>query len=108
MLVPEQVDGLLVPVAMSATHVAFTSVRMEPIWMATGQAAGVAAVQALATGRPVRAIDTLRLQETLADQGQVMVYFPDLALDALDFKSVQLRASADDYPDFQLSGLRDN
>ncbi len=37
---PVNRDNLLVPVAMSATHVAFSVVRMEPLWMTTGQAAG--------------------------------------------------------------------
>ena len=38
--VPPPIDGLIVPVAASTTHVAFTSIRMEPTWMALGQAAG--------------------------------------------------------------------
>lgn len=37
---PVNRDNLLVPVALSATHVAFSVVRMEPLWMTTGQAAG--------------------------------------------------------------------
>ena len=42
-MVPKRVDGLLVPVAASATHVAFSTIRMEPTWMALGQAAWTAA-----------------------------------------------------------------
>jgi hypothetical protein len=38
-IVPEEVEGLLVPVAASTTHVAFSTIRMEPTWMAIGQAA---------------------------------------------------------------------
>lgn len=41
-----QVDNLLVPVAVSASHVAFNAVRMEPTWMVLGHAAGVAAAMA--------------------------------------------------------------
>ena len=48
-LIPEKIDGLIVPVAASTTHVAFSSIRMEPTWMALGQTAGVAAH--LAIGR---------------------------------------------------------
>ena len=40
-MIPEKIDGLIVPVAASTTHVAFSSIRMEPTWMSLGQAAGV-------------------------------------------------------------------
>lgn len=49
-MVPERVEGLLVPVAVSASHVAFSSIRMEPTWMALGQAAGAAAALAIVRG----------------------------------------------------------
>lgn len=42
-LLPKQIDNLLVPVAMSCTHVAMSVLRMEPVWMTTGQIAGHAA-----------------------------------------------------------------
>jgi len=71
-ILPERVDGLLVPVAASTTHVAFSSIRMEPTWMALGQAAGVAAQMAVETGIEPRAVPIERLQETLVAQGQVL------------------------------------
>jgi hypothetical protein len=45
-LLPKSVDNLLVPVAMSSTHVAMSVLRMEPVWMTTGQLAGLAAAVA--------------------------------------------------------------
>ena len=42
-LLPQGVDNLLVPVCLSATHVAWGAVRLEPVWMQTGEAAGLAA-----------------------------------------------------------------
>ena len=46
-LLPQGVDNLLVPVCLSATHVAWGAVRLEPVWMQTGEAAGLAAALAL-------------------------------------------------------------
>jgi hypothetical protein len=45
-LLPKTVDNLLVPVALSCTHVAMSVLRMEPVWMTTGQVAGLAAALA--------------------------------------------------------------
>ena len=70
-MIPETVDGLIVPVAASTTHVAYSSIRMEPTWMALGQAAGVAAHLALRDGVAPRGIAVAELQRTLKSQGQV-------------------------------------
>jgi hypothetical protein len=56
-LVPKRVEGLLVTTCVSASHVAIGSLRMEPVRMNMGQAAGVAAVLSLQTGVPLRRID---------------------------------------------------
>ena len=45
-LLPKTLDNLIVPVAMSSTHVAMSVLRMEPVWMTTGQLAGLAAAVA--------------------------------------------------------------
>src|SRR6202042_810721 len=69
-----EVTNLLVPVAFSASHVAYSSVRMEPQYMILGQAAGVAAKLAIAGGIPVQEIAIATLVEKLKDQGAVMEY----------------------------------
>ena len=102
-MVPATVEGVLVPVAASASHVAFSALRMEPVWMALGQAAGVAAAQALADRTSVRKVDVRRLQQTLARQGQVLVYFKDLKLDDADFAALQLAALDSDLQTFDAS-----
>ncbi|MEZ6044933.1 MAG: FAD-dependent oxidoreductase [Planctomycetaceae bacterium] len=71
-MVPVQVDGLLVPVAASTTHVAFSSVRMEPTWMALGQASGVAAHLAIKHHCDPREVPVEELQRELKNQKQVV------------------------------------
>jgi hypothetical protein len=44
---PEQCENLLVPVCLSASHIAFGSIRMEPVFMVLGQSAATAAMQAI-------------------------------------------------------------
>jgi hypothetical protein len=67
-MIPKTVDGLIVPVAASTTHVAYSSIRMEPTWMCLGQAAGVAAHLALAQNVAPRKICSFELQ-TVLQQG---------------------------------------
>ena len=79
-MVPRRDDAknLLVPVAVSASHVAFNSVRLEPTWMILGQSAGVAAAMANsgATGGVVPAVQDVNitlLQQKLVQLGQKLV-----------------------------------
>jgi len=70
--------NLLVPVALSATHVAYSSVRVEPTWMAIGQSAGIAAALAAKEGVTVQSLDYDRLRVRLLAQHQVLD-LPELA-----------------------------
>lgn len=88
-IVPQKIDGLLVPVAVSATHLGFGTLRMEPCWMAMGQAAGTAAHLAIAGNVEVRRIDIQQLQRHLLEQNQVLVYYRDLKGDEPYFKAIQ-------------------
>jgi hypothetical protein len=69
LLLPQRAHAgnLLAPTAPSASHVAFNSIRMEPQFMALGQAAGAAA--ALARGGAVQDVDVPALQAELVRQG---------------------------------------
>jgi len=73
-LVPkaDECRNLLVPVCLSATHVAYTSIRMEPVYMALGQAAGAAAALALEKDRAVQEVPFPQLHDVLSRAGQVM------------------------------------
>jgi hypothetical protein len=64
-LLPKNLDNLLVPVALSCTHVAMSVLRMEPVWMTTGQIAGLAAAEAAKQRVEVASIDPSRLPAKL-------------------------------------------
>jgi len=57
--------NLLVPVCVSASHIAMTSIRMEPVWMILGESAGVAAAMALSDNIPVQRVPYSKLQNKL-------------------------------------------
>lgn len=72
-MLPRKVEGLIVPVPASTTHVAFSSIRLEPTWMALGQAAGVAAHIAVKHDVPLRKVPLDELQAKLRELGAVLV-----------------------------------
>lgn len=69
---PAQCDNLLVPVALSCTHVGISSLRIEGAWMVIGQAAGVAAALTAKDNVPVQEVKTAKLRERLLAQKQVL------------------------------------
>jgi hypothetical protein len=68
----DQVDNLLVPVCLSASHVAYSSVRMEPQYMIIGQAAGVVASLAIQSEVAVQDVSVTILQQKLHAQKAVL------------------------------------
>ena len=73
-VVPKCVDGLLVPVACSATHIGYSALRMEPVFMALGEACGIAAMKAQSSGTTVRAVDVKSVQREVVKRGGVILY----------------------------------
>ena len=69
-----QARNLLVPVCFSATHVAYSTLRMEPQYMIIGQAAGVAAKLAIDARVAVQDVDVAALRSRLASQRAVFEY----------------------------------
>ncbi|MCS7167166.1 MAG: FAD-dependent oxidoreductase [Gemmatales bacterium] len=69
---PEECSNLLVPVCVSATHVAYGSIRMEPVFMVLGQASGIAAHLALEHRCSVQEIPVEKLTQKLREQKAVL------------------------------------
>jgi hypothetical protein len=67
-----QCTNLLVPVCVSASHIAMTSIRMEPVWMILGESAGIAASLALQKQIPVQEVEYGLLRARLAERGQIL------------------------------------
>jgi hypothetical protein len=75
-LIPKegQVENLLVPVAMSASHIAFGSIRMEPVFMILGQSAATAAALSIDEEVAVQELEYQQLQDRLLEDGQILTY----------------------------------
>jgi hypothetical protein len=73
-LVPRkgQADNLLVPVCVSSSHIAFGSIRMEPVFMILGQSAATAAAMAIDGRTAVQDVPYAKLRERLVKDGQVL------------------------------------
>ncbi|HEX5219319.1 MAG TPA: FAD-dependent oxidoreductase [Verrucomicrobiae bacterium] len=67
-----QVDNLLVPVCVSSSHIAFGSIRMEPVFMILGQSAATAAAMAIDARVAVQDVPYSKLRERLLQDGQVL------------------------------------
>jgi hypothetical protein len=68
----EQCANLLVVSCLSASHAAYGSVRMEPVFMMLGHAAGAAADLARRTGSSVQEVNVANLREALVAEGQLV------------------------------------
>src|SRR5204863_1919982 len=75
-------DNLFVTFALSASHTAFSSIRMEPVFMVTSQSAATAACLAIDTNVPVQKVDYAKLRERLLADGQVLEAKAEKAGDA--------------------------
>jgi hypothetical protein len=82
-ITPQKQDAsnLIVPVCLSATHIAYGSIRMEPVFMVLAQAAAVAAVMAIDDESSVQDINIRKLQEELKVNPHADGSLPDILVD---------------------------
>lgn len=96
--------NLLVPVALSSSHIAFGSIRMEPVFMILGQSAATAASQAIDEDVAVQAIDYPRLRERLIHDNQILAYDGPTRQAAKEIEAESLIGVVIDNHDARLTG----
>ena len=88
-ILPKTIDNLAVPVACSSSHVGFCALRLEPIWMSLGQAAGEAIGLALESDAPLSEIRPAAIRARLHGTGGSTIYTSDVPEESDDFAAVQ-------------------
>lgn len=91
-LVPKtgECNNLFVPVCLSASHIAYGSIRMEPVFMVLGQASAVAAVEAINSGKPVQQVDVSNVQQVLKTNPLADGSEPEILIDNADSLRVRI------------------
>jgi hypothetical protein len=88
-----EASNLIVPVCLSATHIAYGSIRMEPVFMVLGQSSAMAAVQAIDRKLSVQKIDVGRLQQQLKSDPLADGSATDILIDNNNTDKVQIKGN---------------
>lgn len=106
-LTPKRTEcaNLLVPLCLSASHIAFGSIRMEPVFMVLGQSAATAAVLAIDEGVAVQDVDYAKLRARLLADQQVLEYERPEAMRGVPSKSLAGIVIDDDDPGVTRAGF---
>lgn len=94
-LIPKasECKNLLVPVCLSASHIAYGSIRMEPVFMVLGQSSAAAASQAIDKGISVQDVNTYELQHELTSDPYADGSVADIIVDNEDAADIDLKGS---------------
>lgn len=94
-LVPKEgeVSNLLVPVCLSATHIAYGSIRMEPVFMVLAQSSAVAACMAINESLPVQKVNVARLRKQLQENPLCDGSAPEILTDNNEKAGVEISGS---------------
>ena len=89
-LVPKGIDNLLVTICLSATHIAFGTIRVEPTLIQLGEVAGFASVISKEQDTNVAKLETDYLQTQLVENGFEISFFNDVDIDNLNSQSISI------------------
>ncbi|EMR02012.1 FAD dependent oxidoreductase [Cesiribacter andamanensis AMV16] len=92
---PDECSNLLVPVALSASHIAYGSIRMEPVFMVLGQVAAMAASLAIDQKKTVQSIRLRPLQTMLQNNPYLDGTPPDIVVDNSDPSGITIAGQWD-------------
>ena len=94
-LIPKasECKNLFVPVCLSATHIAYGSIRMEPVFMVLGQSSATAAAQAIDKNVSVQEVDVPMLQKQMAADPLADGSTPEILVDNDDEKSIVMKGN---------------
>lgn len=92
-LLPKELDNLAVPVACSSSHVGFCALRLEPIWMSLGQAAGEAVALAAEQEARLQDVEPASIRRRLHRSGTATIYVSDVPEESPLFEAAQWWAS---------------
>ncbi|MFO1000080.1 MAG: FAD-dependent oxidoreductase [Planctomycetaceae bacterium] len=98
-----QATNLCVPVCLSSSHIAYGSIRMEPVFMILGQSSATAAVQAIRSQLALQDLPYAALRDQLLKDGQVLDLPPDVEKKELITKA-SLKGLVMDDSDAKLTG----
>jgi hypothetical protein len=86
----EECINLLVPVCLSATHIAYGSIRMEPVFMVLGQVCGLAASMAIDEELPLQKLNVEQLRKKLLNDPRFDGTIPEITIDNSDTANVTI------------------
>ena len=86
----KNVKTFFVPVCLSASHIAYGSIRMEPVFMVLAQSAAVAACMAIDKKQAVQQVDVRKLQQILKDNPLLDGSIPEVLVDNDDTQNVRI------------------
>jgi hypothetical protein len=101
----EECTNLLVPICLSASHISYGSIRMEPVFMVTGQSAATAAVHAIEQGTSVQGIDYEKLKARLLQDGQMLDFESPPIPEVTTIKKDSLKGIVVDDAEADLTGF---
>jgi len=101
-LLPPNLDNLVVPVCLSATHVGWGTIRLEPTWIHLAESAAWACVLAQRRSLPPAEIEITELQQILVSRGVMLAFFNDfdMSSDAQWLEAVQYLAPRGFFPSY--------